>query len=190
MLQPAGCPYTHVADITALVSHNAQMETVELSEGELAWVFPSDSVSPDGVESLARASERLCGIAASLADGRAGWTGRGLEYSLFPSGQRSLGGFAENSQVTFGVELLPPHFFEGDSAWAVEAEISVRCDHPVDCGMHRIEFRQAAELGDPQSAIAALDDFTDWLSRRSAEVAPHEWRGRDPNGEDARNGPH
>jgi hypothetical protein len=109
------------------------------------------------------------------------WTGRGLEYSLFPSGQRSLGGFAENSQVTFGVELLTPHFFEGDSAGGVEAEISVRCDHPVDCGMHRVEFRQAVELGDPAQAIAVLDDFTIWLLRRSSEVAPDEWQRRDPH---------
>lgn len=165
------------------------MRNVALSEGELAWVFPADSVSPDEVRSLERASERLRGRAASLADGRAGWTGRGLEYSLFPSGQRSLGGFAENSQVTFGVELPPPHFFEGDSAWEVEAEIWVRCDHLVDCGTHRIEFREATELGDPASAIAVLDEFTAWLLRRNGEVAPDEWRNRDPSASDGRNGP-
>jgi hypothetical protein len=171
----------HMRQIRTLVSHNAGMQNVALSEGELEWVFPADSVSRDEFESLERAGERLREIAANLADGRAGWTGKGLEYALYPSGKCSLGGFAENSQVTFGVELWPPLFFESDSAWGVEADISIRCDHPVDCGMHRIELREAAELGDPAAAIAVLDDFTAWLLRRSAEVAPDEWQNCDPS---------
>jgi len=157
------------------------MRNVALSEGELAWVFPPNSVSRDEIGSLEHTGERLRKIASILADGRAGWTGSGLEYALYPSGKCGLGGYAENSQVTFGVELWPPNFFEGDSAWGVEAEISVRCDHPVDCGMHRIERREATELSDPASAIAALDDVTAWLLRRSADVTPDEWRKLDPS---------
>jgi hypothetical protein len=157
------------------------MQAVAFSEGELAWVFPADSVSRDEIESLERTGERLREIAGSLADGRAGWTGRGLEYALYPSGKASLGGHAENSQVSFGVELLPPQFFEGESAWGVEADILVRCDHPIDCGMHRVEFREASELGDSAQAIAVLSDFTVWLLRRSSEVAPDEWQKRDPS---------
>jgi len=80
---------------------------------------------------LDRSSQRLRNIAANLEGGRAGWTDQGLEYSLFSSGQRSLGGFAENSWVTFTVEVRPPGFYdEGVLTWEVEAEIAVRCDHP------------------------------------------------------------
>ncbi len=119
---------------------------------------------------LDRSSQRLRNIAANLEGGRAGWTDQGLEYSLFSSGQRSLGGFAENSWVTFTVEVRPPGFYdEGVLTWEVEAEMAVRCDHPtVDCGMHRIEFREAPDLEDPVRAIAALDEFTSWLVERSA----------------------
>src|SRR6266571_2794414 len=119
---------------------------------------------------LDRSSQRLRNIAANLEGGRAGWTDQGLEYSLFSSGQRSLGGFAENSWVTFTVEVRPPGFYDvGVLTWEVEAEMAVRCDHPtVDCGMHRIEFREAPDLEDPVRAIAALDEFTSWLVERSA----------------------
>jgi hypothetical protein len=129
---------------------------------------------------LDRVGERLREVAASLSNGRAGWTGEGLEYSLFPSGQRSLGGFAENPQVTFSAELRPPGFYEGARTWSADAEIAVRCDHLVDCGMHRIESRGAPDLDTPADAVATLDEFTDWLSVRSREVPPERWRDADP----------
>jgi hypothetical protein len=72
--------------------------------------------------------------------------------------------------VTFSAELHPPGFYEGAHAWSVDAEIAVRCDHLADCGMHRIESREAPILDTPADAVAALDEFTDWLVVRSREV--------------------
>jgi hypothetical protein len=60
--------------------------------------------------SLLASSGRLLEIASLLPRGRAGWSGSGLEYNVFPSGQRSSSGWAENDQVPFLVELLPPGF--------------------------------------------------------------------------------
>jgi hypothetical protein len=162
------------------IRNNDGVETVGLSVGDTDWVFPAGSVTGDMAAVLDRSGERLRGVAAGLGKGRAGWTGEGLEYWLLPSGQRSLGGFAENAQVTFLVELRPPGFYGGADGWSVEAEIAVRCDHRADCGMHRIEFREASELDTPADAVATLDEFTGWLMARGREVSPADWRARDP----------
>lgn len=155
------------------------METIALTEGDLRWVFPPESVTPELIAVLEQASQRLLDIAATLDQARAGWTGRGLEFSLLPSGQRSLGGFAENGQVSFVAELLPPGYCESTS-WEVAAEIAVRCDHGGDCGMHRTEAKEVSGVETVQQAIQALGDVTEWLFERATTVEPDEWRTTDP----------
>ncbi|MCL2422686.1 MAG: hypothetical protein FWD11_02145 [Micrococcales bacterium] len=153
------------------------MEKVALLAGDPAWVFPPEVITPELVATLAFSGARLREIAKSLG-GRAGWTGSGLEYWKSPSGRWKLGGGAENSHVTFLVELCPPGFYECVDIWSVHAEIAVRCDHMVDCGMHRIESRHTYPRTGPDSADS-LDDLTAWLLSRHQEVPPRTWRSLD-----------
>ncbi|MCL2466127.1 MAG: hypothetical protein FWF02_08090 [Micrococcales bacterium] len=153
------------------------MEKVALLDGEPTWVFPPESATPEVVAALAFSGARLREIAKSLG-GRAGWTGSGLEYWQSASGKWKITGGAENPQVTFFVELCPPGFYECVEIWTVHAEIAVRCDHMVDCGMHRIESRHAY----PRTGAAcvdSLDELTAWLLTRHQEVPPATWRSRD-----------
>jgi hypothetical protein len=160
---------------------NDPVDTVALADGDLRWVFPLGTMTPELIAVLEQANRRFLDIAAALDQGRAGWTGRGLEFWLLPSGQRKLAGFAESAQVTFIAELLPPVYFEPASSWEVTAEIAVRCDHEVDCGMHRIESTEELGLKTAQQAIQAFGDMTEWLLRRAMAVEPDEWRTRDPH---------
>src|ERR1700685_3452259 len=98
------------------------VETVAFSEGEPTWVFPEGSVTQVLLRSLSASGERMHQIATMLPR-RAGWTGSGLEYCLYPSGKRCLSGFAENADVTFLVELTPPGFYSeaAPGAWEVTA---------------------------------------------------------------------
>ena len=130
---------------------------------------------------LRESSRRLRWLAGQLAHGRVGWTGSGLGYSLYPSGQRSLDGSAENDQVSFLVELRPPGFYaEAGLDWEVEAEVAVRCDAEVDCGMHTVESFERTGLESAAEAVAALDAATQWLVDRARAVRPADWRRRDP----------
>ena len=153
--------------------------TVPWRAGDPSWVFPSGLDEPVRA-TLEDASRRLVDIAATLEGGRAGWAGEGLEFSLYPSGERRVGGFAENQQVSFVVDLGLTRDPRGATTWELDAEISVRCDHPVDCGMHQIETRRVSALATPAIAIRALDDATQWLLARARAVDPSEWRARDP----------
>jgi hypothetical protein len=160
----------------------ALVETVAFLEGEPTWVFPKGSVTQALVRSLSASSERMREIAAMLPGGRAGWTGSGLEYCLYPSGQRNLSGFAENADVTFTVELMPPGFRAEAprDAWEVTAEISVRCDAEIDCGMHTLETFTPNTYTTAEDAVSAVEAATLWLFERSESLAPSNWRARDP----------
>jgi hypothetical protein len=158
------------------------VETVAFSEGEPTWVFPEGSVTQALLRSLSESGGRMHQIAAMLPDGRAGWTGSGLEYCLDPSGQRHLSGFAENADVTFLVELMPPGFYSeaAPGAWEVTAEISVRCDAKTDCGSHTIEAFTPNAYSTAEDAVAAVEKATHWLLERSEAVPPGDWQARDP----------
>jgi hypothetical protein len=158
------------------------VETVAFSEGEPTWVFPKRSVTQALMRSLSASSERMREIATMLPGGRAGWSGSGLEYCLYPSGQRRLSGFAENADVTFIVELMPPGFYSEapPRAWEVTAEISVRCDAEIDCGMHTVEAFTPNTYTAAEDAVAAVEAATRWLLERSETVPPGGWRARDP----------
>lgn len=156
------------------------METVVLSEGEPTWVFPSQSVTQTLLQSLTGSSQRLCELAALLPGGRAGWSGSGLEYCLYPSGQRCLSGFAENADVTFTVELVPPGSdVAGSGVWDVTAEISVRCDAEIDCGMHVVEAFTPNTYATAEDAVSAVEKSSRWLLERSKAIPPEEWRSKD-----------
>jgi hypothetical protein len=160
----------------------ALVETVAFLEGEPTWVFPKRSVTQALMRSLSASSERMCEIAAMLPGGRAGWTGSGLEYCLYPSGRRNLSGFAENADVTFIVELMPPgsHPEALQDAWEVTAEISVRCDAEIYCGMHTLETFTPNTYTTAEDAVAAVEAATRWLLERSEAVPHGDWRARDP----------
>jgi len=165
-----------------MVSDNQVMKTVPLAEGEPTWVFPPESVTPSLMASLLASSGRLLEIASLLPHGRAGWSGSGLEYNVFPSGQRSLSGWAENDQVTFLAELLPPGFYPDGAPqqWEVTADISVRCDAKNDCGMHSVEEFTPNSYATAEDAVAAVEKAAGWLLDRCRAVPPGDWRTRDP----------
>lgn len=153
------------------------MEMIALSKGEPAWVLGADA-SSTAVSNIARAADTLVRVAAGLDGGRAGWEGEGLEYCRLPlKPTTTLSGFAENEQVTFWIELLPPGCFDG-SEWEVSDSVSVRCDHEVDDGMHVIEQRELRP-SDAEGAAAALAEVAGWLLARSQQVHPSHWRGLD-----------
>jgi len=161
------------------------VETIPLAVGDPAWVFPDESVTPALIASLAASSERLVEIAGLLPGGRAGWSGSGLEYNVFPSGKCSLYGWAESPDpdATFVVEMAPPGYWGTDSVgWEVTADISVRCDARYDaaCGMHVMEEFTANVYATPEEAVAAVDRATSWLLDRCRAVPPEDWRARDP----------
>ena len=157
------------------------METVAFSEGEPAWVFPERSVTQTLMRLLSASSERMREIASMLPGGWAGWSGSGLEYCLYPSGQRCLSGSAENTDVSFTVELMPPGFYAEapPGGWEVTAEISVRCDAEVDCGMHTVEAFTPNTYATAEDAVAAVEVASRWLLDRCKAVPPADWRTRD-----------
>jgi hypothetical protein len=157
------------------------MKAVSLAEGDPTWVFPEQSVTPALMASLEMASGKLVEIAGLLVYGRAGWTGSGLEYNLFPpSGICHLYGWAENPQVCFIAELAPPD--RKRAGWEVSADIEVSCDSEVRsaCGMHLVEEFTQDTFDRPEDAVAALQRATDWLLARCRAVPPEQWRARDP----------
>jgi hypothetical protein len=163
------------------------MRAVAWDEGDPDWVFPAGTLTSARKDDLRRAGDQMLAVAAGLEGGRAGWNGSGLEYSIYPSGKACLSAIAENDQVSFVAQLLPPGYYAlhpESSTWAVDAEIGVRCDHLQDCGTHTIEERAWADLSDPSAAVSALAEAIAWLAERSSSVPPQNWRGRDEGNSD------
>jgi hypothetical protein len=161
---------------------NQDVKTVPIAEGDPAWVFPEEVVTSALAESLSASSDRVRQVATLLPAGRAGWSGSGLEYWLYPSGKRCLSGVAENPQVSFTVDLIPPDFYPGASSsdWQVTADISVRCDAEADWGMHAVESCTPQACREAEDAVAAVETATRWLLDRCRAVPPADWRTRDP----------
>lgn len=136
---------------------------VALDEADLRTIFGDDFYERDNADTvrtdLDRAADSLVALGNDLA-GRAGCAGRGLEVSLVPSGQTSLEGFVDPFPLSFYVELRPVGYFADDDlahpGWNIEATISIRCDAPVDCGMHLIETVANLYKSSPAEAAHAL----------------------------------
>lgn len=165
------------------------MRPIPLDEGDLRWVFPELADHRRVLDILHRAA----GCMEQLADHlgvRPSWTGTGLEFCIFPARQTAhLLGCAETGEVSFIAELTPPRpKYLGDGViteppppppWSVEGEISVRCDHVVDCCMHQIEMRPETEHPTAVEAASDLLAVTSWLLRRGTAEPASSWRQRD-----------
>ncbi len=151
------------------------METVPLDDGDTSWLFGTahDAMR---VASTLQEARRNVEETARRTDGRAGWSGAGLEWHRYPSGQTSLVGFSEGPDwVSFWAQL------ERDGeGWQVDAQIGVRCGGEVDCGEHVVERLPAQGVATPDAAATALLVATQWLlSRATAEPLTY-WRASDP----------
>lgn len=115
-----------------------RVRTIPLELGDPAWVFPLGFVTTDVARVLNRCSQRITGIAHTVADGRAGLgrCGAGVLRGRWPRcvdvAAGDLTGDAWNDTVTFAAQLSPPTPTESDDpphGRLVEASIEVQCDH-------------------------------------------------------------
>ena len=148
------------------VVHNGDVKVTPLQEGNLSWMFHAE-VDPVVSERLQEASETVEKIARSLGK-KAGWSGSGLEFHVVDSGT-SIAGFAEKDDVTFWVELRRAEAWEKSDSnvgeWAVEAEVAVRCDAVIDCGMHRVAEWPVLVTSSPSAAADAMvEALNGWRS--------------------------
>lgn len=156
------------------------MEVVPLGEGDLAWVFGAHAANPALSSVLTTAAERITATAAAL-DGRAGWSGSGLEFHRLPGSEPNtartdLAGFVELADsATFSAEITPEA-----GGYEITAEITVRCDAPVDCGQHTVASWPTVHTAQPDVAAAALARGVDWLCAQAMTHPPGYWRSHDP----------
>lgn len=114
-----------------------------------------------GVAAVLQKARRNVEELARLTEGHAGWTGAGLGWHRYPSGQTNLVGFSEGPEwVTFWGQL------DGrGGSWQVDAQITVRCGGEVDCGEHVVERLATKDAASPEGAATVLLSATQWLSR-------------------------
>jgi len=158
------------------------VETIGLLEGDVRWVFPGLKAPDEVLDVLKRADEQMLQLAGHLRV-RPSWTGSGIEFHLLERGHASLWGCVEAGGVSFVAELWCPRPWSFDSSvgppWEVEADISVRCDRPVDCGMHAIEEQQPREYDTPVDAARRLLEVTRWLRERGTSEPLTSWLQRE-----------
>jgi hypothetical protein len=151
------------------------MEAIPFDQGDPSWLFRKDY----DVLSVALAfqeARRNVEEMARRTDGRAGWTGAGLEWHRYPSGQTSLVGFCEGPEwVTFWAQLD-----DVGGSWQVDAQVAVRCRGEVDCGEHIVERLATQDPASPEAAATALQLATQWLLSRAAAEPLTYWRAHDP----------
>jgi hypothetical protein len=159
----------------------AGVEVIPLADGDLRWLFP-DLAERTQVEAvLTRAAECVERLAGRLGR-RAGWTGNGLEFFRLPDRpDAGLVGIAEAADVSFVAELWWPRDPVVPPPWLVDAEISVHCDAPVDCGTHTVESLPESTHETPLAAANALLAAVEWLLRRGTEEQLDYWRLHDPD---------
>jgi hypothetical protein len=159
------------------------VETVKLADGDIAWVFPQLDNPEQVLEALSAADAHIRTLADHLGV-RPSWTGSGLEFHREVV-VTDLFGCAETRDVSFVAELNSGILGSelrraGGPPWEVSAEIAVRCDAQVDCGMHIIELWPASKHDSPLEAATALADAAKWLLNRGTAELPTSWRDRDP----------
>jgi hypothetical protein len=157
------------------------VETIRLTDGDLRWVFPDMEDTSEVLDLVRRADTQVRLLADDLGV-RASWTGSGIEFHRLPSGPVSLFGCAEAGDVSFVVDLWAPDRYGNSGVgppWAVDGEIAVRCDAPVDCGMHAIEQVPGRRFDSPVVAARALLEVATWLRERGTAEPLEAWRQRD-----------
>lgn len=158
------------------------VKSVPLADGDLRWVFPALDDAPQVMATLAAADADMRRLAAHLGV-KPGWTGSGLEFSCLPA-VTDMGGFAETSDVSFTADLMSGVVNielrrDGGPPWEVSAQIAVRCDAVIDCGMHAIEEWPFSRHESALEAAAALARAVRWLLDRGTAEPPGSWRYRD-----------
>ncbi|MEH1016435.1 hypothetical protein V6U90_25435 [Micromonospora sp. CPCC 206060] len=158
------------------------MEAIPLLDGDLRWVFPGLTETDEMLDLVRRADGEFRLLADHLG-ARPGWTGSGIEFHRLEWGQASLSGCVESGEVSFVAQLWYPRRCGTDlrsgPPWAVDGEITVRCDARVDCGPHYIE-ETTRELDVPLAAARELLRVATWLRERGTTELRHSWRQRDP----------
>jgi hypothetical protein len=156
------------------------MEVIRLDEGDPAWLFGDTQDVPAVRQILRQAAEEVLFIAADVG-GRVGWTGAGLEFHRLPgaaevTARTQLAGFVEvGEDITFWAELS-----RVADGFAVEAEITVRCDAEIDCGTHTVEAMTWPVEQSPHEAATDLLESSRWLRRQANAHPLSYWRQHDP----------
>jgi hypothetical protein len=128
------------------------------------------SVRTTVVTTLARAEERLFALRRELtARANRSWRSRGIYLETFPSGQACIGGYVQDGDLTFAVELRPQNFFHeapwrpgeplrkmATDAWDVDASVYVVSDATIDAGQETAAKLPVRRLTDPKDAVGAL----------------------------------
>jgi len=158
------------------------VETIALADGDVRWVFPQLDNLSQVREALTVADADMRRLAGHLGV-TPSWTGSGLEFHR-GAGVTDLFGCAETGEVSFVAELdsgiLGPELrTDGGPPWEVSAEIAVRCDAQIDCGMHTIEEWPTSRYDSPLHVAAGLARAVHWLLDRGTAEPPSSWRGRD-----------
>jgi hypothetical protein len=143
-------------------------------------------------QALARAEQRLFTLRQELTEQtNRSWRSRGIELETYPSGQASIGGYVQDGEVTFAVELRPHNFFHeapwrpgeptrrmSTDAWDVDATIYVISDAGVEAGQDAAAELPARRRERPGDAAAALVEVCLDLHElaRSRPPEPRAWR--------------
>jgi hypothetical protein len=157
------------------------VETIALADGDLHWVFP-ELEDADEVLDVVRKADAEVRLLAEHLGVRPSWTGSGIEFHRLPSGPTSLFGSVEADGVSFVLELAAwdqSGYAAVGPPWIVDGEVAVRCDRPIDCGMHTVEQAAARQCASPADAAQALADVATWLRQRGVNELLASWRRRD-----------
>jgi hypothetical protein len=146
------------------------------------------------LEALARADEKLLALRRELTERtNRSWRSRGIELETYPSGQASIGGYVQDGELTFAVELRPHNFFHeapwrpgepirkmATDAWDVDATVYVIGESTVDAEQETAAQLPARRCERPQHAAAELVNVCAELHQlaRSRPPEPRAWRPR------------
>jgi hypothetical protein len=144
------------------------------------------------LHALARAEEKLLALRRELTERtNRSWRSRGLELETYPSGQASIGGYVQDGELTFAVELRPQNFFHDEpwkpgepsrematDAWDVDASVYVMSEGGLEIGQETAAELPARRHERAKEAAAALVDVCAELDQlaRSRPAEPRAWR--------------
>lgn len=156
------------------------MEVFPLDQGDPAWVFGDNYETEPVHRLLAEAADQMIALACAV-HGQASWAGAGLEFHRLPGGPwhgprtKLAGSVAVSDGISFEVDLSP-----AEGAFEVDAEIAVRCDAQVDCGMHTVLALPSRQATDAKHAADELLAATRWLYHQGLAQSTLHWREQDP----------